>query len=183
MNHTLEHFIEFLDNPDVYDNYEYRQMLNKWIEYVLANEQTVNIHGEEWRERRERMEKQLDKRFGNPQEIQQEFDAIHQRFQDIDLYDDDEKIRLFRENIAFLKKNQLIYDLSELDIEAAEQGLDNCLKSIEARRVAEEKVRQAKIAEEDAFAELEEAILKEYQRTGKMPIVNISPPVKKYSGN
>lgn len=84
---------------------------------------------------------------------------------------DEQVIYLHRKWLDFMKETQAHFRFSDQDIAEMEKVLKIFVQRCEDEKVAIENTKQAEIKLQKSMAALDDAMVKEYERTGKMPVL------------
>ncbi|CAN5253221.1 hypothetical protein BH10ACI1_BH10ACI1_20810 [soil metagenome] len=184
MDHELEYFTEFLDDPSAPSIAEFYRMARLWCDYLAAHKADFNyLEDDEWKEIRERFIAEMRIREEIKDKIDIEWDEIEEDGENIEELGDDEALALIKRKLNFMKLHQDFYQFKEDEIATFEFHANKFEKSLENSKIAEENLRISKIAYEKSLGDLEETLFKVYERTGKIPFIHTYKGAKRYKGN
>lgn len=168
MAKPLEFFDEFFAAPEKMKAREFYMYIDEWIEYLKEHEGEFNyLEDEEWHDRKERVLAVLNEQ----QENRYEFEDLEEMLASIEEYEDADKIEIYKDWLAFMKKNQWNYDISDADLAELEVKTKDIIISILDCEVAEERLKGSKARYQKSLAELDEMLAEHYVRTGKRVVM------------
>ncbi len=181
MSKDLEYFKDFLANPESFKSNDFYQKLKEWIEYITEHEDEFNyLEDEEWRELRER----IIAAYNVKEELQKEFKKLESALNTaLAHHNDRSSIIVYEEWLAFLKKNQAEYNISDEGIISVEEKLNKVITSIINCEIADERLKESKIKEQKSLEKLSNTLFESYERTGKRPIMSALQFKKRNKGN
>ena len=180
MNRDYEYFTEFFKDPTQFNNFDFHEIMREWIEHMQEHAGEFNyLEDEEWRERRERIIEDIGRRV----DIREEFDELIEISELNAPVSDADKITIQERWVNFLKNNQFDYEFTDEQIAAADAELKELKRLCEECRIFEERAKIARLEEQKALANLDEALVKYYERTGKRIVLPAHTFKKKPQGN
>lgn len=177
---NLQYFKDFHADPKPYINKVFYEFIHEWIKYIKAHEKDFNyLEDDEWKEIRERLLEELDRR----EDLKDEFFELEEEIQAA--RDDDREyfLELQKKFVQFMKDNQFEFDFSDEQISEIQDHLESAIRAGEECKIAEEKLAKSKIVYEDSIADLDDSLFEHYQRTGKRPVLTSLRSKKKFTGN
>lgn len=170
MKRDLEYFKEFLDNPKAYNVKDFHDWLREWGKYIKEHEDEFNyLEDEEWREIRERVIEAIDIQV----DLRDEFDEIEEKLDSIrECEADAEKIAIYKEWQAFMKKYQWEYQFTDEMIAESEARLDKLIRSIEKEEIAKENLKKSRAEYQKSLDDMDDSLFEHYKRTGKRPVLS-----------
>jgi len=182
--YDLEYFREFLENPSAYPIGRFYSMLRAWGRYLSEHKDKFNyLEDEEWREIRERLIAEYPHREELKAQIDEEWEEINEIEEDADNLTDEELIEYFQKQLEFMKKYQELYDFTDEQIESGIEKLNNYIKTIENQKIADRNYRISKENLAKSIVDLDEELVKVYERTGKIPQLHNYRGIKHHKGN
>ncbi len=181
MSKDLEYFKDFLENPALFKVREFYSMLREFVDYINAHKDDFNYHeDEEWREIRERVFVELEKK----EKLKAEFVALDVKMElASEKGTDADKINVNKEWIEFMKRNKFQYDFTDEMIKESEKRLNVFINSIIDHEFKEKELKESEIKLQKALAKLDNSIFANYERTGKRPILTSLKSKKPIKGN
>lgn len=169
MAKDLEFFDEFFAAPEKMIAREFYMYVHEWLEYLKEHEGEFNyLEDEEWRDRKDRVLEVLTRQ----EDLKDEFEEIEERLDTVrELETSAERIAVYKDWFAFLKTNQVNYDISDEDLNEMEEKAKVMILSALDCEVAEERLRGSKARHLKAVKELDDALDEHYRRTGKRPVL------------
>ena len=184
MGYDLEYFTEFLENPSEPDIADFYAMVRKWTEYIREHQDEFNyLEDDEWKEIRERLIEEWQKREVVREAINAEWEKLNEEDDNSDNLSDEEVIDYMRRRLDFMKAHQKFYDFKDEDIIQLEESFSNFVESVKVAQIAEVQARLAKVALDKSIANLDDGLVKYYERTGKIPVLPVYPEKKVRKGN
>jgi hypothetical protein len=169
MAKDLEFFDEFFAAPETMRAREFYMYVHEWLDYLKEHEGEFNyLEDEEWRERKDRVLAVLNEQ----QENRYEFEDLEEQLDSIDEYEDADKIAIYEEWLAFMKKNQWNYDISDKDLAELEVKTKELIISILDCQIAKERLKRSKAKYEKSLAGMDDALAEHYVRTGKRAVLS-----------
>lgn len=170
MKRDFEYFREFLDNPKAYNVRDFHDLLREWAEYIKEHKDEFNyLEDEEWREIRERVMEAIEIHF----DLKDKLDEMEEKLNSIEvLKTDAEKIAVYREWHAFMKKYQWEYQFTDERIAESEGRLNKFILAIQKEEAAEEDLRKSKAEYQKSLDDIDDSLFEHYKRTGKRPILS-----------
>lgn len=164
MAKPLEFFDEFFAAPEKMRAQEFYMYVHEWLDYLKEHEGEFNyLEDEEWRERKDRVLAVLTEQ----QENRYEFEDFEEMLDAIDEYEDDDKIAIYQDWVAFMKKNQWNYNISDEDLADLEVKTKDLIISILDCKVIEERLKRNRAGYQKSLAELDEMLSEYHVRTGR----------------
>ena len=104
MSRDLEYFTEFLADPSAYSFDEFFRWVREWGRYILDHKDEFNyLEDDEWKEIRERLIAEFEKREDKMDAVDDEWDEIGAMLENAANLSDKEKIELYERQIQFMK--------------------------------------------------------------------------------
>jgi hypothetical protein len=184
MSHDFEYFTEFLENPSAPEINEFFRMLRQWAEYLEAHEHEFNyLADDDWKEIRERIIAELEIRVPLKDDLEDEWEELNEEGENLYELNSSAATEFLHRKLNFMKTYRYVFDFCEADIDEFERLINDYLKSMQEARIADEKVRFTKLALDTAIAELDEELVKYYERTGKILVLPSYQEKKAHRGN
>lgn len=180
----MEYFSEFLENPSAPDLNEFFRVLRQWAEYLEAHKHEFNyLADDDWKEIRERLIAELEIRVPLKDDLEVEWETLNDEGANIYELSDTAATEFLYRKLDFMKSHQYVFDFGDEDINEFERLVIDYLKSLKEAQIADEKVRSTKLRLDHAIAELDEELVRYYERTGKILVLPIYKDKKAYRGN
>lgn len=181
MKRDLEYFKDFLENPGSYKVKEFYDYIREWVEYVKDHKDEFNyLEDEEWREIKERVLDALELQ----EDLREEFEDIQERLDAADeLGTDAERIEVYKEWLAFMKRYQAEYDFADEDIAESEKLLGKLIIDVLDAEIIEERLKRYRTGYEKSLEKLDNILAEHYRRTGKRLVLTALPIRKRLRGN
>ena len=181
MSKDLEYFKDFLENPASFKVREFYLMLHEFVIYIKAHKDDFNyLEDEEWREIRERVFAELEKK----EELKAEFDALDVKMELASKKGmDADKINVNKEWLEFMKRNKFQYDFTDEVIKESERRLNIFINAVVNFEFKEKELKESDIKLQKALEKLDNSIFANYERTGKRPILTSLKSKKPKKGN
>ena len=178
MAKELEYFKEFLENPSSDKVKEFYEFIHEWIEYINAHAGEFNyLEDEEWREIKDRVLEALEEK----EDMREEFEELEEKLDSVrELETDAEKIAVYKEWLAFMKRNQDEYRFTDEQISESERKLNELILKILDSEAAHERLKRSQREYQESVAEVDEALTEHYVRTGKRLVLT---SLKRRNGN
>lgn len=184
MNHDLEFFAAFLEDPSAPDIADFYLMIKLWGEYLHTHKADFNyLEDDDWKEIRERLIEEYGKRESIRRAIEDEWDELCEIGENNDHFSDDELIKFGRRRLEFLKTHQRLYRFPDEEIAQFEKTMSSFEESVEQEKIAGEKSRLAKMQLDESIANLDDTLADIYERTGKRIILPLHREKKNHKGN
>jgi prefoldin subunit 5 len=170
MAKELEYFNDFFEKPESMKAREFYSYVHEWLAYLKEHEGEFNyLEDEEWRERKDRVLAVLTEQ----EDLREEFEDIEERLDAIEeLETGAEKIALYEEWMAFMRKNQENYDIAEEDLAEMEVKMKKAILAILDLDAAEERLKRSKAKYHKSVANLDETLSEHYVRTGRRLVLS-----------
>jgi DNA repair ATPase RecN len=165
MAKDLEYFDEFFAAPEAMKARVFYSYVHEWLAYLKEHEGEFNyLEDEEWRERKDRVLAVLTEQ----EDLKDEFAEIEEKLDSINEFESGvEKIAVYEEWLAFIKRNRRNYDVSEKDLAEMEREIKEAVIAVLDCEVLEERLKRRKAKYQKSIAELDETLSAHYTRTGK----------------
>lgn len=169
MAKDLEFFNDFFAKPEAMKAREFYMYVHEWLEYLKEHKGEFNyLEDEEWRERKDRVLAVLTEQ----EDLREEFEDIEERLDSIEEFETGaEKIAVYEEWMAFMRRNQENYDISEEDLADMEVRMKEAILAILDCEAAEERLKRSKTKYQKSIANLDETLSEYYVRTGRRLVV------------
>ncbi len=169
MAKELEYFKDFLENPGSYKVKEFYDYVREWVKYITDHKDEFNyLEDEEWREIKERVLEAFDIK----EDLRDEFEDMQERLDAADeLETDTEKIEVYKEWLAFMKRNQAEYDFADEDIAEYEKQLGKLIIDVLDAEIIQERLKRHKTKYEKSLEKLDNILAEQYRRTGKRAVL------------
>ncbi len=180
MNKEYEYFARFFTVPESYHNQDFQRIMREWVDYMDAHAGEFNyLEDEDWRERRELIIAEIDRR----EDMRDEYEEITAAIESPEVTSNEERIHNLSCWLEFIKKYQFEYQFTDEDIHGTEKRLVIFKQAVEEARVLDERARFARLEQQKHLAALADALVEHYEKTGKHPILPVFPAKKKPRGN
>lgn len=176
MAKDLEFFDEFFAAPEKMIAREFYTYVHEWLEYLKEHEGEFNyLEDEEWTDRKDRVLEVLTRQ----EDLKDEFEEIEERLDTVrELETSAERNAVYKDWLAFMKRNQVNYDISDETINEMEEKMKRMILSALDWEIAEERLKGSKARHRKSVEELDEALDEHYRRTGKRPILTSLKHIK-----
>jgi len=170
MAKELEYFNEFFEKPESMKAREFYSYVHEWLAYLKEHEGEFNyLEDEEWRDRKDRVLAVLTEQ----EDIKEEFEDIQERLDSIEeLETAAEKVDLYQEWLAFMKRNQVNYDISEKDLAEMEADVKAAIIAVLDCEVLDERIKRRKAKYQKSIANIDETLSEFYVRTGRRLVLS-----------
>lgn len=184
MSRDLEYFTEFLADPSAYSFDEFFRWVREWGRYILDHKDEFNyLEDDEWKEIRERLIAEFEKREDKMDAVDDEWDEIGAMLENAANLSDKEKIELYERQIQFMKDYKSYFNFTEEQITELAVRLARFVESVRKVELLKMQTDLKKIDYEKSIAELDDELVRYYERTGKIPRVTAHLSIKKHRGN
>lgn len=184
MSRDLDYFTEFLEDPSAVSFGEFYRMLKEWADYINAHKGEFDyLADDEWKDIRERLLAEFPKREEVKEAVEEEWAELCELGENLENLDDNEMIELLNRELEFMKTYQGFYNFTDEDIAYLEEKIPNYIESVREAEIAEEKARISKQNLDKSIADLDDCLVNQYERTGKIPSITSYSDKKKHKGN
>lgn len=184
MSKDLDYFTEFLANPAAYEFNEFYQWARKWGQYVLDHKDEFNyLEDDEWKEIRERLLDEFYKREDRMEAVEDEWEELCEIGENLETLGDKEAIKYLKRRLEFIKEYQGFLKFEDKDVTDFEKHITKFVASVRNSETANLWVSLKKINLDKSIAELDDELVKYYERTGKIPTLLNYNVKKKHDGN
>jgi hypothetical protein len=168
MAHDLEYFDKFFADPASMKAREFYHYVHEWLAYLKEHEGEFNyLEDEDWKERKDRVLAVLTEQ----EDLREEFEEIEERLEFIEEYEDAEKIVIYEEWLAFLRKHQANYDIPDEALADTEARTQSIIISILDCEILEERLKRSRAKYQKSLASMDDALADFYVRTGKRMVL------------
>lgn len=184
MADDFEYFAEFLEAPAAPDINEFFRMVRRWAKYIEAHKGEFNyLEDDEWKEIRERLLAVLEIRVDEKDALWEEFEEMTNEELDHDVLSDAEIVEICRQRLEFMKSYQTLFQFPDEDIAELEKKFAEFVRSVEVARIKKIEARFARLELDKSIADLDEEMIKHYEKTGKIPMLPVYMKSKNRQGN
>lgn len=183
MNVYPEYFKEFLDDPSACSLTKFFEMVKAWGNYLTEHQELNYLTDDSWKEIRERLVEEFQKREDIRLEIEEEWEYLNELVDEAESMSDEEAIEYARRKFTFMRANQEFYNIPDEDLRHAEEVLRGFEEAYEAHLLAQKKLRRSEFEVENSLAALEEKLVKLSEKRGRPVHIHSFRSVKKHNGN
>lgn len=183
MSLVPEYFREFLDDPSTISLAGFYDMVRAWGSYLTEHKEINYLTDERWKEIRERLSEEFDKREDIRLEIEEEWEHLNELVDEIDSMSDEESIEFARRRISFMKTHQEFYNIPDEDLRRGEEILKNFEKSYEKYIISQKNLRRSEFEVENSLAALDDKLAEISEKRGRPFHLHSFKSVKKHKGN
>lgn len=163
MKHDLEYFDAFLNNPASLSIPEFNRKISEWIDFIRENPKKYGMKGRGWKAAWHRIGDDIERR----DRIKEELDELSFLLDMITKFDDDERLKIHRRWVDFVKKYQLEFEFTDEMIARGEAKLAACVEAVKKERLAEINVQIATGKAEASKNKLADAMFEAQDKYGK----------------
>jgi len=185
MSKDLDYFAEFLADPSKYEFDELHRWARAWGQYLIDHKDEFNyLEDDEWEEIRERVLDAIYDTEDQMDAVKEEWEEICEIGDKMEKMSDKEAIKYLKRRLKFMKDYQNYCGFTGEDIDALEKHTDEYVKHVRSAETALLNLQMSRINVNKSIAELDEELVRYYERTGKIPsIPNFKIKIKKHDGN
>ncbi len=180
MNRDLDYFTEFLADPSAVSLGEFYRMVKEWANYVMAHKDDFDyLADDEWKEIRERLLAELSIREAKKEAVEAEWAEMCEIFENVENLHDWELVKLLNRQLEFMKAYQGFYNFTDEAIVHLETKIPEFVEKIKIAEKAEAEARKSKMKLDQSIADLDDELVRHYERTGKIVSLPSYPNKKK----
>lgn len=184
MSKDFEYFTEFLADPSKYPFDEFHKWAKEWGRYIIDHEGEFNyLEDDEWKEIRERLLDVFYAREHEMDEAEDEWEEICEIDETVDTMQGKEFINFMFRKLNFLKDHKYYFNFDQNIIRDFEKHIMDYVRTKKDAELAQLRASLKKIDYDNSIAELDDELVRYYERTGKIPRVTTHQPKKKHNGN
>lgn len=185
MSKDLDYFAEFLADPSKYPFDEFHGWVKQWGQYISDHKDEFNyLEDDEWKEIRERVLDALYDSEDQMDAVKEEWEEISKIGENIEKMGDRESIKYLRRRLKFMKDYKNYCGFKDEDIAELEKHTAELIIHVRAAEAARLNLQMSRVNVSRSVAELDEQLVRYYERTGKIPsIPNFEVKIKKHKGN